>query len=63
MKIRNFTPHLKKIIKYIRIFLRAPLHLIYFLSCFSPRDKKVWIFGSGATGEQFADNAKYFFYM
>ncbi len=57
----NPQKELKKIIKYIRIFLRFPLHLFYLLSCLVPRDDKIWIFGSGPTGNHFADNAKYFF--
>jgi CDP-glycerol glycerophosphotransferase (TagB/SpsB family) len=51
----------RKFIKYIRIFLRFPLHLFYLLSCLVPRDDKIWVFGSGPTGNRFADNAKYFF--
>ncbi|MHA1380622.1 MAG: CDP-glycerol glycerophosphotransferase family protein [Candidatus Helarchaeota archaeon] len=51
----------KKIIKYTKIFFRFPLHLIYIFSCFSPRNKNIWIFGSGAYGDKFADNSKYLF--
>lgn len=59
MKLFNFN--FKQFIKYIRIFLRVPLHFFYFLSYFSLRNKKIWIFGSGPTGNHFADNAKHFF--
>lgn len=38
-------------------FFLHPIHLLSFLS---PRDKNIWVFGSG-DGERFADNPKYLF--
>jgi len=53
-----------KIISYTKgacnIVLQFPLHLIYFLSGFSPRDNKVWLFGCWG-GIKFRGNSKTLF--
>lgn len=53
MKIYNIN--LSKIIKRI---CALPLYLIYCLSYFAPRSKKIWVFG---TDRNFTDNGKYLF--
>jgi len=50
----------RKIFKYIKIFLRIFYWIVYFLSGFFPRDKSIWVFGS-LNGKRFADNPKYLF--
>ncbi len=51
----------RKIIYIVRLLPKLiPLHIIYFLSFFAPRSKKIWVFGS-YKGIKFADNPKYLF--
>lgn len=48
-----------KLFTLIKLLITLPLSLIYILSIFIPKNKKIWIFGSYK--ELFVDNSKYFF--
>jgi CDP-glycerol glycerophosphotransferase (TagB/SpsB family) len=50
----------KKILDGIKYWSQALLIPIYWLSFLTPRDKKIWIFGS-TFGNRFADNPKYLY--
>ena len=51
---------MNKFLTVIKYILQIPLTLIYFISFLTPRNKKMWIFGSW-DGMVFSDNSKYFF--
>ncbi len=51
---------LKKIWNEIVYWLQLLLLPVYFFSCFVPRSKKIWVFGS-SFGRRFSDNPKYFY--
>lgn len=50
----------KKILNGIKYWSQALLIPIYWLSFLTPRDKKIWLFGS-TFGNRFADNPKYLY--
>lgn len=45
---------------YCEIFIKFPLHLVYFLSGFFPRDQKAWVFGCW-NGRQFRGNSRFLY--
>ena len=44
----------------ISVFLKIPLHFCYFLSGFTPRNPKLWLFGCWK-GQKFRGNSKYLY--
>ena len=51
---------MKKYIKYLPKLASPLMFVIYLLVYFFPRNKNIWVFGSGI-GMNFSDNAKYLF--
>ena len=61
MATARLSKTFQKTLKYsLKLPLYLLLHLVYFISFFSPRDRKIWIFGCQEK-KLFNDNSKYFF--
>jgi len=63
--IAKLPSHIRRILLYamfcVRYYMRQILfYIMYYVSCVTPRNRNIWIFGSWQGGK-FADNSKYLF--